>query len=125
RVTAREVDRTRRIGRPVRLTDEEAPPDWSGGASSWWSVSSGKPDVGGLGTLLALRDLELNALTLFESAVTLGLDSRVVREDVLSAVVGGDEAESLFGVEPLHGSTRHVTAFFWCMRPLIWGVSST
>src|SRR5690606_18619434 len=93
----------------------------SGGAFSWWISSSGEPDVGGLGTLLALGDIELDALTLFKGAVPLGLNGRVVREHVLSSVVGGDEAESLFGVGPLHGSTGHVTAFFWCKRPQVLG----
>src|SRR6218665_3613064 len=80
---------------------EEAPPDHSGGASSWWRTS-GETDVGCLRTLLTRCDLELDALALFEGAVARRLDGRVVSEDVLGAFVGGDEAESLFGIEPLH-----------------------
>src|SRR5690606_4724400 len=89
---------------------EKRPPDHPGGR--FCVVGSGEADVRGLRSLLALRDLELNALALFEAAVARRVDGRGVREDVLSAVVGGDEAETLFGIEPLHGSSGHETAFF-------------
>src|SRR5690606_13428083 len=55
----------------------------------------------------ALGDLELDLLVLLERAVAARRDGRVVGEDVGAAVVGGDEAEALFSVEPLHGSGCH------------------
>src|SRR5436305_14988004 len=59
-------------------------------------------DAVGLGTLGALDDLELHPLVLVEGPVAVGLDRRVVDEDVLT-VVHGDEAVALLVVEPLHG----------------------
>ena len=53
-------------------------------------------------TLLALDDVELNALTLGQRLESVRLDRGVVNEAVLLAVLGGDEAESLRVVEPLH-----------------------
>src|SRR4029079_19086819 len=38
-------------------------------------------------------------------------DGGVVREDVGSAVLGGNEAEALLGVETLHGAHRHDVLF--------------
>src|SRR3954453_22646100 len=64
-------------------------------------------DRGGLRALLALGHLELNTLSLFEAAVTRCLDGGVVGEQILRSVIGGDEAETLFGIEPLHGSSGH------------------
>src|SRR5437016_12284600 len=53
-------------------------------------------------TLLALDDIELNALALGQRLESVRLDRGVVNEAVLLAVLGGDEAESLRVVEPLH-----------------------
>lgn len=53
-------------------------------------------DAGGLGTLGALADLELDALVLFEGAEARALDLRVVDEHVIVALVRRDEAEALF-----------------------------
>jgi len=75
-------------------------------------VRSDRLDCSRLRALLALSYLELNPLSLFEAAVTRGFDGGVVGEQILRSVVGGDEAETLFGVEPLHGSSGHsCTAF--------------
>ena len=63
--------------------------------------------TGGLGALGTLADLELYALTLVEAAEAACVDLRVVNENVRSAAVGGDEAEALFAVEPLHSSLCH------------------
>src|SRR5258708_15596959 len=59
-------------------------------------------DLVGLRTPVTLRHLELDALILVEAAVPGGLNRRVVHEHVRSTTVNGDEAEALFGVEPLH-----------------------
>src|SRR4030095_7250356 len=61
-----------------------------------------------LRALLALGDLELDPLVLFQSAVAARLDGREVDEHVSTPAVDGDEAEALVCVEPLHGSLRHV-----------------
>jgi hypothetical protein len=71
-------------------------------------VTSGDADVLGLGTLGALREVELDLLVLVERLVAAGLDGGVVDEHVLAAVILSDEAETLFGVEPLDGSLSHV-----------------
>lgn len=62
----------------------------------------------GLWTTITLGDLELHAIAVSESAKALSDDSRVVDEYV-RAVFSFDEAESLFGAEPLHCSAdRHL-----------------
>src|SRR6476469_5909184 len=71
-------------------------------------VQSGDADVLRLRTLGARRDVELHLLVLVERLVAVGLDGGVVDEDVLAATVLRDEAEALFGVEPLDGSLSHV-----------------
>src|SRR5690606_32362805 len=70
-------------------------------------------DALGLRALLALRDLEGDALVLVEAAVAAGGDRRVVDEHVRAAAVGRDESEALLGVEPLHGAFRHFFPFGW------------
>src|SRR6266404_1403041 len=67
------------------------------------TATSEGADVLRLRPLLALRDVELHALTLVEGLVALRLDRRVVDEDVSAAVGRRDEAEALLAVEPLHG----------------------
>src|SRR5690606_12921593 len=68
-------------------------------------------DVRGLRALGALRDVERDALVLLERAVAARLDLAVVGEHVGGAVRGGDEAEALLGVEPLHGASSHGAVF--------------
>src|SRR3954465_14083593 len=65
-----------------------------------------------LRALLALGDLELDPLVLFQSAVAARLDGREVDEHVSPPAVDGDEAEALVCVEPLHGSLRHAELSF-------------
>src|SRR5690348_17505661 len=60
----------------------------------------------GLRASVALRDLELDALSLFEGAVTIRLDRGEMDENVL-ATVDGDEAVSLVRVKPLDGALSH------------------
>ena len=60
-----------------------------------------------LRALRALGDLELDALCLVERTVAVGLDRRVVNEDVGASAILCDEAEALFSVEPLHGALCH------------------
>ncbi|CDZ87556.1 hypothetical protein RHRU231_330013 [Rhodococcus ruber] len=61
----------------------------------------------GLRTLLSLSDLELDPGSLVQRLETGTLDLRVVNEHVGSTAVLLDEAETLFGVEPLHSSLCH------------------
>ena len=42
--------------------------------------------------------------------MAVGDDRALMDEQVLRAVIGGDEAEALLVVEPLHGSCRHVNS---------------
>ena len=69
----------------------------------------------GLRALRTLHDLELHPLALVEGPVPVGLDRRVVDEDVLTAV-DGDEAVTLFAVEPLHGALCHVHSSLGAFR---------
>lgn len=50
-------------------------------------------------------------LALVEGAQARTLDRADVHERVLTAAIGGDEAEALGRVEPLHGSRRHGRPF--------------
>src|SRR5687768_730955 len=76
-----------------------------------WSRSSvsrsERTDVLRLGALGALGDVELDLLVLVQRLVAVGLDGRVVHEDVVAAVLLRDEAETLLGVEPLNGALSH------------------
>src|SRR6185312_929320 len=60
----------------------------------------------GLRAPVALRDLELDPLSLFEGAVAIRLDRREMDENVL-ATVDGDKAVSLVRVEPFDGALSH------------------
>src|SRR5918996_3703309 len=64
-------------------------------------------DVRGLGALGALRDLVLDLRALGERPEALALDAAEVDEDVLRAVVRGDEPVPLLVAEPLDGSGCH------------------
>src|SRR6266545_7497088 len=66
-----------------------------------------QPHVGRLGALRPRRHVELDSLALSERAVAGRLDRAEVHEDVLAGLLR-DEAVALLGVEPLHGSNRHV-----------------
>ncbi len=57
-------------------------------------------DLVGLRAPVALLDLELDPLPLFEGAVAIRLDSREVDENVL-ATVDGDKAVSMSGLNHL------------------------
>jgi hypothetical protein len=59
-------------------------------------------DIDGRRTLLSVLDLELDSLVLGQCLEALLLDGAEVHEDVLGAIAGGDEAETLSLVEPLH-----------------------
>src|SRR6476620_1161654 len=61
-----------------------------------------------LGALGSLLDLELDALVRLEGAEAAALDLGKVHEDILRAVIRGDEAEALVAVEPLHSSLCHL-----------------
>jgi hypothetical protein len=63
--------------------------------------------VRGLGALLPLPRLVLDARALGERLEALTGDAAVVHEDILRALLRGDEAVPLAVVEPLHGSDCH------------------
>src|SRR4051812_9472434 len=72
------------------------------------AVRSQRADVLRLRALGTLGDLELDLLVLVQGLVALGLNRRVVNEDVVAAAVLSDEAEALFCVEPLNSALSHV-----------------
>lgn len=92
-----------------------APTTWSEPSSEAQraSLTSGervaleRADVLSLGTLGALGDLELHLLVLVERLVAARRDRGVVSEHIRGSVVGSDEAEALFSVEPLDGACCH------------------
>src|SRR5690606_696041 len=95
-------------------TETTPPPEGDGAdphcrSGTQSSVSrSERADVLRLRALRALGDVELDLLVLVQRLVAVGLDGRVVHEDVVAAVLLRDEAETLLGVEPLHGALSHV-----------------
>src|SRR4051794_15520805 len=64
-------------------------------------------DVGRLGALRALALLVRDARALGERLVAVTGDAAVVHEEILRALVRGDEAVPLRIVEPLDGSISH------------------
>src|SRR5436190_21920158 len=70
--------------------------------------ASDGPDVHRLGAFRTGLFLVADLGVLSQRLESLTVDSRVVDEQVAAPLVGGDEAEALLVVEPLHGSGRHV-----------------
>src|SRR5688500_8045003 len=64
-------------------------------------------DVGGARPLGALLHFVLHLVLLLERLESARLDGGEVHEQILAAVVGGDEAEPLGVVEPLYGTCAH------------------
>src|ERR1700757_748894 len=69
---------------------------------------SDRRDVDGLRALLALLRVVGDLGPLLQRAVTLAVDPGVMDEEVLVAVVRGDETEPLVVAEPLHGAGGHL-----------------
>jgi len=63
-------------------------------------------NVGGGVLLLLVVPLEVegDGLALVQGAETLGIDGGLMDENILRAISGGDEAETLLGVEKFDGS---------------------
>lgn len=74
-----------------------------GGTANEAAVGAG--DVEGLdAAVLVLGDVVLNWLVLSEGSESLGVNGRLVDEDILRTISGGDEAEAFLGVKPLAGA---------------------
>jgi hypothetical protein len=80
---------------------EKAGAPSGGPASSTIRSGSDADDVLGRRTLLALDDVELDALTLVQVLEALTLNRGVMDEAILATVLARDEAETLLSVEPL------------------------
>src|SRR5450759_1717569 len=72
------------------------------------SRRSDRLDVYGLGSLVALLGVVGDLRTLLQRAITLAVDSGVMDEQVLVAIIRCDEAETLVVAEPLYGASWHV-----------------
>jgi hypothetical protein len=68
---------------------------------------SGSLNIRRLFALRALRDVELDFLPFFEGLEAIHLDRREVCEEVLTSVVGRDEAEPLGVIEPFDSTCCH------------------
>src|SRR6476659_6458203 len=68
----------------------------------------GRANVYGAGALVARLGLIRHLGAFAKRAKAVADDRALVDEQVLRAVIRGDEAEALLVAEPLHGSTRHV-----------------
>jgi hypothetical protein len=51
-------------------------------------------------TFLSVHDVEFDSSSLVEALEALSLDRTVVAEDILLAIITGEEAEALFVIEP-------------------------
>ena len=71
---------------------------------------SDRTDVEGFRALAAGADLELDGLTLVETAVAIARDVGVVDEHVLASL-DGEEPEPLLAIEKLYGTSRHEFTF--------------
>src|SRR5687768_14929606 len=69
--------------------------------------TSGSLDVRRLLALRAVRDFERDLLAFLQRLESLTLDRREMREQVLAAVIGLDESETLRIVEPLDRTGSH------------------
>jgi hypothetical protein len=66
-------------------------------------------DAGGLLALRAHLDLEADLLAFLQGLETLSLNFREMGEQIITAIVGSNEAEAFRIVEPLYGTSCHVT----------------
>src|SRR3954462_15459843 len=71
-------------------------------------------DVEGLRALVAAADLEVHLRAFLQRTKAVAVDVAVVDEKVLAPVLRGDEAEALVVVEPLDGSSCHVSSTAGC-----------
>src|SRR3954465_11518856 len=78
-----------------------------------------RDDVDGLGALVPGLGVVADARALGEGLEALGVDARVVDEQVLARVIRRDEAEALVVVEPLDGSGGHVWGPSWAVGAAI------
>src|SRR5215203_2142808 len=77
-----------------------------GSGASAWRLSLAWSQVGGLGSLASLLDVELDGLALLQGLQPAGLHRADVHEYIL-ALLGSDEAVAPVGVEPLDRATCH------------------
>jgi hypothetical protein len=67
----------------------------------------GNSNLNSLRTLLALLDLKLDPLTLFERPVASDLDLRLMHKQIGWSVIRHDETEPLIAVKPLDYACTH------------------
>ena len=64
-------------------------------------------DLGRLRALAALSNREFYALAFLQGLEAIALNFRKMRKQILAAIIGGDEAETLRIVEPLDDPSCH------------------
>src|SRR5438045_3276807 len=92
------VDETVETQEPDRLRSARLP-NYVGKCVPTASLAPDLGDVLGRGALGTLNDVELNSLSLGQSAEAAALNCRVVNEAILLTAFGGDEAKALRVVE--------------------------
>jgi hypothetical protein len=74
------------------------------------ACNSARLDVRGLLALRSAHNFELNLLAFFEALEAIHLNRAKVREQILSAVIRGDESVTLGVVEPFDSTSCHFQA---------------
>src|SRR5581483_1301283 len=78
-------------------------------------------NVRGLQALRATVDVERHLLTFRQRAEAVSLDRSVVAEHVLAPAVLRDEPKALRVVEPLHGTSCHLSCLLSCLAAPVRG----
>ncbi len=92
---------------PVRI--KKAPPSERGLAMFTSDVPLAGNDIRRARAFLALPDVELHSLILFQRGVALRLDLRVMNEQILPAIIRSNKPKALARVEPLYFTSCHNT----------------
>ncbi len=59
----------------------------------------------------AFHHVERYILTFLQAAIAVAVDSRVMNEQILATIFGGDEAVTFCIIEPFDSSLRHFESF--------------
>jgi len=66
--------------------------------------------VGRTRAFFALSNLELHLLAFIKTGVALRLDFRVMNEQIVTAVIGGDKSKAFLPIKPFYCTCTHYSA---------------